>query len=56
MKPIIYVCLEQQFNYEKGRKLGYSYQTDFLAGKAETSKDATWHGKNNETLPFIWST
>ena len=53
--------MEQPFNYEKSRKLGYSYQTDFLAGKAKTSKDATWHGRGdeikyiNETMKVLYN-
>ena len=61
MNPKIYVCLDLHFDHEQGKKLGYSYQTEFLAGKAKDSKDATWHGKEkelktiNDTLKVLYN-
>ena len=48
MKPKVYVCLDDHFDYEKGRKLGYDYELNFLGGRSVHSKNATWHGKDSE--------
>ena len=45
-KPLIYVCLEGQYNYTQGKELGYTYEGDFLSGWNINSTDATWQGNN----------
>ena len=52
MKPIVYVCLEGQYNHKQGRKLGYKYKTDFLPGWISNSTDASWQGNIEGNKPM----
>ena len=52
MKPIVYVCLERQYNFTRGRELEYEYMTDFLPGRISSSTDATWQGNIEVIKPI----
>ena len=32
-KPVIYICQDNQFNYEKARKIGYQYMSTLALGE-----------------------
>ena len=51
---MIYVCQEDMYNHTQGNELGYTFMSDFLAGRSWSinSNDATWQGnyKGNKSM------
>ena len=46
--PIIYVCEDNQFQYEAARSIGYEYMSTFTMGQIKNSSQNTWKGKNKD--------
>ena len=44
--PILHICQQKAFSYEKAAKIGYASKANFLAGKLEGSGNLTWRGKH----------
>ena len=44
-KPVIYICQDNQFNYEKARKIGYQYMSTLAPGELNDTPKITWKGK-----------
>ena len=55
-KPMIYVCLENQFSYEKANAEGYLDKTEFLKGQTKTGQVLNWNGVNNKSYEELVST
>ncbi len=48
-KPVLYLCQDGQFSYEKGEIIGYNYKTNFIFGQLgyPTNKlNITWKGRH----------
>ena len=43
--PVVYVCHENGFNYQKANDYGYKYYSRFLSGIRENSTTISWGGK-----------
>ena len=43
-KPMLYICQDNQYDYNKARQLGYEWKIDFMAGKVNGSETPTWNG------------
>ena len=44
IKPVLYICQDNQIGYHKARLLGYDCKLDFIAGKINGSDAPTWNG------------
>ena len=48
--PVVYVCQVDQYNYTKGKQIGYPYFTYLMTGFLENSSIISWKGKyQNQT-------
>ena len=59
LSPVLYVCNQDQYNYTRGKELGYETNTDFIQGIVNSSDNITWRGKNNlsqDVVPLLYST
>ena len=46
LKPTVYICQDNQFNYQKSRNIGYQYMSTFAIGELESLPQITWKGKD----------
>ena len=44
--PLVFVCLDGQYDQAKGEELGFLYQGHFLSGENQNTKNATWQGRD----------
>ena len=57
--PVLYVCNQDQYNYTRGKELGYETNTDFIQGIVKSSENITWRGKNGlskDAVSLLYST
>ena len=54
---MVYVCLDDLYNYTQAKELGYNYVSDFLSGWSY-STDATWQGnyEGNKSIGEVMNT
>ena len=50
LKPLMYVCDDDQFNYDTVRKLGYQDKTSYVTGKLNGSENPSWIGNSFENF------
>ncbi len=46
MKPLMYVCDDDQFKYDTARKYGYQDKTSYVVGKLNGSENPSWIGNS----------